>query len=116
MLRRICLALIFAALPLVAVAGTGVLAEAYAALPAAERISIEQEMQIGGFYDGPQDGSFSAAVLRGIEQTAQQIFASGYEGAPMDLTTLSGASAFLSALAKGDLSIWIYGAGEELDG
>ena len=114
--RRICLALIFAALPLLGVAGPEGLAEAYAALPAADRIAIEQEMQIGGFYDGPQDGSFSEAVLHGIEQTAQQIFASGYEGAPMDLNTLTGATTFLAALAKGDLSIWIYGAGEELDG
>ena len=116
MLRRTLFALILAATPLAGLAGPDVITEAYTALPLAERISIEQEMQTGGFYDGPQDGSFSEAVLRGIEQTAQQIFASGYEGAPLDLTTLAGAEAFLRALAKGDLSIWVYGAGEELDG
>jgi hypothetical protein len=115
MLRRILL-LISLCLPLPAFAAGDVIAEAYNALSLTDRVSVQEEMQTGGLYDGPLDGSYSEAVKTGIEDTAEQVFSNGYEGPAMDMTTEAGVTTFLKSTASGDMAKWIYGEGEELDG
>jgi hypothetical protein len=115
MLRRILL-LISLCLPLPAFASDDVIGDAFNALSKPDRIAVEEEMQTGGLYDGPLDGSYSEAVKTGVEETAQQVFSNGYEGPAMDLTTPAGAAAFLKSTASGDMGKWIYGEGEEMDG
>lgn len=115
MLRRILIALsLTLALPTFAAAD--VLAGAFNALSQSDRVAVEQEMQTGGFYDGPTDGSYSEAVKSAIQETWQQVFTNGYEGPAIDLTSEKGAAAFLKSVASGDMAKWIYGEGEEQDG
>lgn len=92
------------------------LVAAFNALSQDDRSAVQEEMQIGGFYDGPLDGSDSDSTREGLRMTVQQVFSNGYAGPAIDMTTAEGARTFLAAVVSGEMSKWIYGEGEEMDG
>ena len=117
MLRRTFLSFIAALLiPTGLMAASSPLADAFAALAAEQRQTVLAEMQTGGLYDGPLDATPSDDVTLALQMTAQTVFANGYEGPKIDITTAAGATAFVAAIVSGDMAKWIYGEGEEMDG
>ena len=112
--------LMLAALPLiphaVLAAGSSPLADAFAALGTDARRIALVEMQIAALYAGPVDATGSDEITEALQITADALVASGYDGPAMDVTTATGAMAFVTALSKGDLSAWLYGEGNEMDG
>ena len=97
-------------------AGANPLADAFAALTAKQRRIALVEMQIAGLYSGSVEDAGSDAINVALQATADAVVAAGYDGQPMDVRTAAGATAFVTALAVGDLSKWLYGEGNEMDG
>ena len=97
-------------------AGTSPLADAFAALSAEQRRIALVEMQIAALYAGPVDAADSDEITEALQITADALAVSGYDGPAMDVSTAAGATAFVTALSKGDLSAWLYGEGNEMDG
>ena len=117
MLRRSFLSLIAALLiPTGLMAASNPLADAFAALTAEQRQTVLAEIQTGGLYDGPLDAGPSDEITTALQMTAETVFANGYEGPTIDITTPAGATAFLAAIVSGDMAKWIYGEGDEMDG
>ena len=117
MFRRAFLSLFLARLiPTGLMAASSPLADAFAALTAEQRQTVLAELQTGGLYDGPLDAAPSDDITVALQMTAQTVFANGYEGPTLDVTTAAGASAFVAAIVSGDMAKWIYGEGDEMDG
>jgi hypothetical protein len=91
------------------------LSDAFAGLTRAESVTVQEHLQIGGFYSGPLDGAYGPGTRQGLVSAATYI-TENFQSSPVgDLSTFDAAQDFVEAIASGEMSAFLYGEGEEAD-
>lgn len=107
------------ALPLMAIVAApataqgDVLAEAFAKLSKRKRMAVQQELSTAGFYAGGIDGRFGPGTRQALVQAAAFLAENSRGAVRPDVTSQTGARAYLRQLASGELATWLYGEGDE---
>ena len=89
------------------------LREGFGYLRPALRGHVQNELRIGGFYQGAIDGRYGPATQRALIAAADHIGRNSRGQVRIDLTTQSGIVAYYRGLVSGDLAAWLYGEGNE---
>ena len=114
--RFLVLCAAVAAVPLAAAAqDRRALRAAFDALPASGRRSVQDELAITGLYDGALDGRYGPRTERGLIAAAAHLTRNWSRLVWPDVSSPSGARAFVQELAARRLSTWLYGEGEDCD-
>ncbi|MFN3724336.1 MAG: hypothetical protein ACK4VZ_14955 [Paracoccaceae bacterium] len=88
------------------------LAAAFAELSVQARRNCQVELQIADLYAGAIDGAYGKGTRAGLIAAAKKIAADGRRGSP-DVSSLSGARAYLARLANGEYMNQLYDDGYE---
>lgn len=97
-------------------AETDVLAQAFNRLPKSVRLSAQQKLSAGGFYNGRPDGSFGPGTKAALINVASFIKDNSYGKVVFELTSGQDADRFLLALARGELDKYLWGEADESEG
>lgn len=97
-------------------AETDVLADAFNRLPKSGRLSAQEKLTAGGFYNGRPDGSFGPGTKAALINAAWFIKDNSYDKVVFELTSRQDADRFLLALASGELDKYLWGEADEAEG
>lgn len=104
-----------AILPLVALAQSSTLQVAFENLMDSDRRAAQEQLQAGGFYNGVIDGRYGYGTQKALTDAADFIYENSYRRVRFNPSSAAGAQQYLAALARGDLSKYLFGEGDEAD-
>jgi hypothetical protein len=97
----------------IAKAQASTLAVAFAELPPAARRAAQEQLALGGLYDGRIDGAYGPRTQAALVSAAQFITDNSNGRTSIDLNSSGGAQSYLNALARGEFAKYLWGEGDE---
>lgn len=88
---------------------------AFENLSPAARLSGQEQLSMGGFYSGRIDGAYGPNTRSALVSAATFIADNSYGRVTFDIKSTSGASAFVNAIARGEMAKYMWGEGDEAD-